>query len=204
MTIDVLAYGMFDSNSYIVSDNGEAILVDAGVEAEEIKKVLDKRNAKLKYILLTHGHIDHIVHTDSIKKLYGGEVVINIEDAECLINPSESLGSMMGLDYVFDKADIIVNDNDKLEFGNSIVEVIHTPGHSPGSVCFKIGGNLFSGDTLFNQSIGRYDFPKSDGSKLFSSIKDKLFTLPNDTKVYPGHGDSTSIVFEKENNPFFQ
>ena len=203
MTIDILGFGMFDSNSYIVSDNGEAIVIDAGVEAEDIKKKLDERNVNLKYILLTHGHIDHIIHVDNIKKLCGGEVVIHEEDKECLTNSNENLGSMMGIEHVFSPADILVKDNDKLEIGNEIIEVIHTPGHSPGSVCFKIGDALFSGDTLFSQSIGRYDFPKSDGTKLFSSIKDKLFSLPKETKVYPGHGDSTSIDFEKENNPFF-
>jgi len=164
--------------------------------------VIKENGLKLKYILLTHGHYDHIGAVDEIKIETGAQILAHAaEDAllkEADLNLSK-LGTGKALSITCDR---LLEDGDIIELGAGKLTVIHTPGHTAGCACFYDEENnvLFSGDTLFKGTTGRYDLPTSDGNALFSSIKNKLFTLPDDTKVFPGHEAGTTIGWEKSNN----
>lgn len=192
-----LPIGMFGSNCYILDDGDEGIVIDAGVESTDVMKAIEESNLKIKYIILTHGHIDHICHVDDLREKTGAKVIINKFDAVCL-NDSRLNGSIFFTDAkVFKAADGFVEDGDILEAGNLKFQIIHTPGHNPGCICIKVGDFVFTGDTLFKRGIGRTDLPGGDFESLADSIKNKLFKLPDETKVYPGHGDPTTIGQEK-------
>jgi len=202
MELEVLNNGMFGSNSYMLIDKSEAVLIDAGVPTKDVLGVLHKSKAKLKYILLTHGHIDHICTVDDIRESTNAHVLIHEKDSECLINGERNLSSSFMKPYAYKKADQELTDGEDVVFGSTKIRVIYTPGHSKGGCCFLVGDMLFSGDTLFLSSIGRTDLYGGDFKELISSIKEKLLVLPEDTKVYPGHGNDTTIGIEIRNNPF--
>ena len=199
----------FQENTYVVFDEtGEAVIIDPGCytlpEQEKIVDFINSKNLKVKYLLNTHGHIDHILGIDSLKKLYNVECIAHADDIP-LIQTSPSHALMFGL--VFDKIPIIdkqIKHGDNISFGNSSFEVIHTPGHSKGGVCFYSSKQkiLFSGDTLFRGSIGRTDLMDGNYESLIHSIKHRILKLDDDVVIYPGHGDSTTIEYEKRNNPF--
>ena len=202
MELIVIGGGMFDSNSYLVIEENEAILVDAGVSSAKVLDSLQKKNAGLKYIFLTHGHIDHICSADALRKSTGAKVLIHHYDADCMTNGERNLSSAFLRSCEYDGADEEFDDGDEYTFGRGRIKVIHTPGHSRGGCCFLYGDILFSGDTLFAGSIGRTDFQDGNYSELIASIKSRLFVLPDKTRVYPGHGGETSIIAEKRSNPF--
>lgn len=204
MELEVINNGMFGSNSYVLIDQGEAVLIDAGVPTESVLDVLHKSKAKLKYILLTHGHIDHICTVDDIRESTKARVLIHEEDSDSLINGKINLSTVFMKTHEYKKADATLTDGEEITFGSTKIRVIHTPGHSKGGCCFLAGDNLFSGDTLFSGSIGRTDFHGGDFDELINSIKEKLFILSEDTKVYPGHGSETTIGTELRNNPFLK
>jgi len=199
----------FQENTYIVFDEtGEAVIIDAGCytpnDVEQVKKFVENKNLKIKYLITTHGHIDHILGIDSLKNLYNVECLAHGDDIP-LVQTSPSHALMFGL--VLEKAPIIdrtIKDGDTISFGNSSFEVIHTPGHSKGGVCYFSSKQkiLFSGDTLFRGSIGRTDLMGGSYETLIDSINNKIFKLGDEVVVYPGHGDSTTIEYEKQNNPF--
>jgi len=202
MELEVLNNGMFDSNSYLLIDNNEAVLIDAGVPSKSVLDTLHRRNANLKYILLTHGHIDHICSADEIRKSTGASILIHKDDSSSLTDAGNNLSSDFMSPFVYDRADKELGDGDEIELGSAVIKVIHTPGHSRGGCCYLTGNILFSGDTLFAGSIGRTDFYDGDYKRLISSIKEKLFILPEKTRVYPGHGNETTIGDEIRYNPF--
>lgn len=204
MNLKILSNGMFGSNGYLVTDNGEAALFDAGIPAESVLKQLNEENAKLKYIFLTHGHIDHICNVNEIKEKTGAMVLIHQLDSDCLTDGSKNLSAHFTGSHEFGKADKELSGGERFEVGAETVEVIHTPGHSRGGCCYLIDDILFSGDTLFAGSIGRTDFEGGDYGELIASVKNKLFVLPEDTIVYPGHGNETTIGAEIRYNPFFR
>jgi len=199
----------FQENTYVVYDEtGEAIVVDAGCytpsELDKVKFFIENKKLNVKYILLTHGHIDHILGVDSLKKLYNIECLAHSDDIP-LIQTSPSHGLMFGL--VLEKAPEVnqtIKEGDVIKFGNSTLEVIHTPGHSKGGICLfsRNQSILFSGDTIFRRSIGRTDLTDGNYDVLIDSIKSKILTLGDNVVIYPGHGDSTTVEFEKDNNPF--
>ncbi|RPH28692.1 MAG: MBL fold metallo-hydrolase [Bacteroidales bacterium] len=201
----------FQENTYIVYDQtGEALIIDPGCfaqsEIDEVKWFVDSNGLTVKQIILTHGHIDHILGVDSLRDLYKVKCLAHDNDLP-LIEASPKLGQMYGL--TFDKApkiDAFIKDGDRIPIGESIIEVIHTPGHSMGGVCFFLRNEkiLFTGDTLFNGSIGRTDLPGGNFEVLIASISQKIIPLGEGVTVYPGHGNSTTIGFEKQNNPFLQ
>ena len=201
-TLDVLYGGMFDSNAYILCSNGEAVLIDAGVSANEIEDVLKSRGATLKYIIPTHGHIDHIIYIDDIKKKTGAKVLMGRLESRCLSDCSFNLSELMGTYETFEQADGLLDEGDIVEFGDEKIEIINTPGHSAGGICLKIGDVLFSGDTIFRGSVGRTDFKDSSTSDLVRNIKEKILVLDDNTTIYPGHGEATTVAYEKFNNPF--
>lgn len=190
-----------DNNNYLLIDeqSKEAALVDCSAVDDDIKKVLDENGAKLKYILLTHGHFDHIA---GIRPDINAQIIMNKNDLTWLNKVNQYL-PMFGMpEMTIPNIDIFVEDNSKLMLGNSEIKVIHTPGHTQGGVCYLVDGKLFSGDTIFRESVGRTDLEGGDFDQIIDSITNKIFTLPSETLIYPGHGRMTSVEWEKEHNRF--
>ncbi|NLM72741.1 MAG: MBL fold metallo-hydrolase [Clostridiaceae bacterium] len=203
MDIKVLSNGIFDSNTYIVYDNGECAVIDCGVNTGDVLNYIEKNSLKVRYIILTHGHIDHIFHAAEMKGKTGAELCIHEDEAALYSDPSLNGTEMFGFESLRNAApDRLLKHGDKLPLGNTELKIIHTPGHSPGSMCILCENSLFSGDTLFASSVGRTDLVGGSWLKLKDSIENRLYTLPDDIRVYPGHGGATTIGFERENNPY--
>ena len=206
MNIEQMKVGFMDVFCYIIScpRTNEALVIDPAGDEERVVERLKQKDLDLKYIVNTHGHPDHTCGNGQVKDLTGARIVMHELDDK-MFNSSE--GQAMAKQWGFPispPADMCVNDNDKIEVGDISIEVIHTPGHSPGGICLLGEGNLFTGDTLFVGAIGRTDLPGGDFDTLIGSIKDKLFPLGGDYEVYSGHGPKTTIGFEKQHNPFLQ
>ncbi|NNG67920.1 MBL fold metallo-hydrolase [Caldanaerobacter subterraneus] len=206
MEVKRYVVGPYGANLYVVwdRDTREGIIIDPGEVYDEIKNYIKENGIKVKHILLTHGHFDHIGGVEEIRAFTGGKVAISEEDAPMLLDSSQNLSEMVFKKVICSPADIILKDKDVLGFGNYSVEVISTPGHTKGSVCFKIGDVCFTGDTLFRGSIGRHDFPGGNFETLMASIKERLLTLKDETVIYPGHGDFSTIGREKRLNMFLK
>ncbi|OGI03016.1 MAG: hypothetical protein A2Y25_03735 [Candidatus Melainabacteria bacterium GWF2_37_15] len=205
MLVKTLTLGFFSCNNYLVmcEDTNDAVLIDAGGDYEATMQEVRNSNANLKYIFHTHGHLDHISGDVELKAKAGVKVFIHKGD-QFLVEKFKDQLMMFGLpDMEIPVIDEHVDDGQVLEVGKLKFKVIHTPGHSPGSVCYLVDDVLFSGDTLFRDSVGRTDLYGGSYEQIGESIKNKLFTLDESIKVYPGHGSPTSIGYEKENNPFF-
>jgi hydroxyacylglutathione hydrolase len=201
MFLQVVEGGLLSSKSYIIADSDEAAIIDAGVHYKNIVGILEERKLSLKYIILTHAHVDHTFYMNDLNTATGASVVIHAEDAPILADARLSGTEMFGVDKKMNKADILVKDGDSLYIGQTELKFIHTPGHTPGSMCIIVQDSLFSGDTLFRQSVGRTDLGAGDTKSLELSLK-KLMELPDSLIVYPGHGQSTDIGFERDNNPY--
>ena len=178
-------------------------MIDPADHAQKIIEWMKSENLKPVAILLTHGHFDHIMGVEGIRKEYGIPVYASRDEVDVLAKPQLNVSTMMGA-YLSMKADELFADGDVLELAGMKLKVISTPGHTIGSVCFYIEEEkvLISGDTLFEASVGRTDFPTGSSRQLIESIKTRLFILPDDTSVFPGHGGTTSIGYEKLHNPF--
>ena len=204
LKLTTFAPGMVYANCYIVTDEGskEAFVVDPGVYNKRFEAALRAAGVeKLRYILLTHGHFDHISGVKALKEDFGGDVVIHREDAGCLYDKSKSLASKFFFPQHDVTADVLVDDGQRLPFGEGEIEVIHTPGHTKGSVCYTIEDIMLSGDTLFKSSIGRTDFPGGSIEEMKESLK-RLAALERNYTVYPGHAESTTLEREKKYNPY--
>ncbi len=190
-----------DNNNYLLIDDiaHEAVLVDCSAVDDNIRKALEEYGAELKYILLTHGHFDHVA---GIRPNITAQVVMNKNDLIWLNKLNQYLPLFGMPEMTIPQIDIFVEDGDILKFGNYEVKVIHTPGHTQGGVCYLIDGKLFSGDTIFRESVGRTDLEGGDFNQIVDSISNKIFTLPNETVIYPGHGKMTSVEWEKLYNRF--
>ena len=199
--MDYRVLGDVGTNCYLVinDDTKEAVLIDPADCADKIEQMISENGVTLKAILLTHGHYDHITAADDIRKMYDVKIYASCDEAELLLDTHKNL-SAHSRKVVTLKADVLHKDGDILELAGINIEVKHTPGHTIGGSCYYIkeAGMLFSGDTLFAESVGRTDFPTGSMSQIVHSIKDKLMNLPEDTKVFPGHGESTSIGYEKK------
>lgn len=204
MYLHKLVVGSSQTNCYIIAntDTKECAVIDPGNDSSIIIDIIESNNFKLDKILITHAHFDHIGAIDDIKKFSNASIIISGTDGTILNSDTLTLSTAFGTVAPKSKPDFFVDDGDILEIAGYTARVISTPGHTPGSVCyyFESENILFSGDTLFRDSIGRSDFPGGDFKSITESIKSKLFTLPPDTKVYPGHNDDTTILHEKENN----
>ncbi|MDS0524414.1 MBL fold metallo-hydrolase [Clostridium sp. SHJSY1] len=197
MIIKTIVVGAIEENCYLIVDeeSKEAVVVDPGAEGAAIENAIENLGAKLKYILLTHGHFDHVGAVEYLADKYNVPFYINENDEEWIKRDSSVFGPLR-------KADGNLNDGDVLNFANKSIKVITTPGHTEGGVCFLIEDKLFSGDTLFQGSVGRSDFPGGSFELLVSGIKNKLLPLGDNIEVYPGHGGKSTIGYEKERNLF--
>ena len=198
--LEVLPVGMLGTNCYILihEDTKEAIVVDPGAEGEKIVSMLREMQAKVVYILNTHGHWDHIGANAIVKDAVLAPLLIHQED-EIMLSQPAPYGETHG-----GRPDKYLNQDDILPFGTLFIKVLHTPGHTKGGVSFLVDKLLFAGDTLFEGSIGRTDLGGGSYEVLMDSIKNKLMFLPEDTIVLPGHGPATTIGIEKANNPFLR
>lgn len=201
-----LPLGIYQANCYILHDEGtkETAVIDPGGDFPEIKSFVEAAGLKVKYIIVTHGHGDHIGALSELKSYTGAPVCIHKEDNEMLKSCRLNYSAEMGYPAVEMSADRLLEDGDILKLGSTKLNIIHTPGHSRGGICVYCEDSLFSGDTLFACSIGRTDLAGGSMDEIIESIKSKLLTLPENTAVYPGHGPSSTILIEKKRNPFLR
>ena len=204
--IEKMVLGMVQTNTWFVINEKtkELILIDPADDAGRIIRKIEADGLKLQGILLTHGHFDHIGAVDDLRAYFKGvQCYAGEKEEEVLENGSYNLSASWAAALSI-RADRLLRDKETLTLAGFKIKVIETPGHTKGGVCYYLPeeGVLFSGDTLFRTSVGRTDFPTGSMSALVRSVKEKLFTLPDETRVYPGHGMMTTIGYEKENNAF--
>jgi len=210
MKIDRLILGEFETNCYVVRADESALgclIVDAGLDAGDLIEFLKQHQLAPAAVILTHGHADHIAGLAALRQHYSGiRVYIHQSDAELLDDPGANLSLLAGAMFTAEPADVLLEDGNTVEEAGINLKVLHTPGHTPGGICLysEPDGVVFVGDTLFADSVGRTDFPGGDMDQLVESIRRQLFTLPDGTAVYPGHGMRTTIGREKRTNPFLQ
>jgi len=206
MIFERLALGVYAANCYIVGCDAtnEVIVVDPGGEPDEILSKVEKLNLKIKYIILTHGHGDHIGGLVELREKAKVPVLIHEKDEELLLDSNKNFSSLMSMKNVELSPNELLKGGELLQLGKLTVEVIHTPGHTMGSISLKIDGIILSGDTLFAGSIGRTDFPGGSYEDIIKSIKEKLMIYEDDVLIFPGHGPATNIKVEKSTNPFIK
>lgn len=210
MRIYTLTVGPLQACCYILAPDeaAEAAVIDPGGDAHLIIQQLRYRKLAPRYILLTHGHIDHIQAVAELKRAHpDAQLCIHQADAPMLRDADAALASWIGIPFQPSEPDRLLSDGDTVPFGPETIQVVHTPGHTPGGVAFLISQEgqptiLFSGDTLFAGGMGRTDFPGGSYRQLIHSIRSRLFALPDDARVYPGHGEPTTIGEERRTNPF--
>ncbi len=206
MILEKLVVGDLQTNCYVVGDETtlDGLVIDPGGDADEILKVVERRKLRIKHVVDTHGHFDHILANRQVMEATHAPLAIHPDDAAMLTNPLRSFSAFMGKLQPSPPATVLLEEGQVLEIGSIKLRVLHTPGHSPGSISLWCPEEklVFSGDALFNMGIGRTDFPGGSFKILAKSIQEQLFTLPDDTVVYSGHGPETTIGFERAHNPF--
>ena len=196
--------GPFECNCTVLAcgDTKDAVIIDPGGEVERIAEIVDQYDLTVRAIIHTHAHLDHIYATRSVKEGHGGAVCLHKGDA-FLYDGFAMQAAMFGWKVQpTTPVERWIEHGDEIEMGKRKLSVIHTPGHTPGSVCFEVEGLLFAGDTLFRRSIGRTDLPGGDSKLIARSIKERLYTRDPDTLVIPGHGPTTTVGDEAKANPF--
>ena len=205
MNVETFTDFTFGTNSYLVweDDADKAVLIDAGLNTELMLDFIRREGLSLEAVLLTHGHPDHLVGAADVAEATGADVYLHSIEAKVVEMMPEMILAMLGIDELKTPDEFKpLEDGQVLELAGLTIKVLHTPGHSPGSVSFLIGDSLFDGDLVFRGSIGRTDFPGGDFGTLIRSVKEKVFVLPTETKVYPGHMGMTTVGWEKRTNPF--
>lgn len=205
MHIKTIPCGPLDVNSYVLYEeaNGTCAVIDPA-DAEPVLLFLDSQRLTCSHILLTHGHFDHIGGVAALAQCTGAKICIHKSDAHMLLSDAASLAALGNYHIQPSNADILLNEGDNIQIAGREIQVLHTPGHTPGGVCYLIKQEraLFTGDTIFRLGAGRADFPGSDEVALYRSIVYKLFELPGNYTLYPGHMRTTTLDFERERNPF--
>ena len=200
MIVKPLVLGELRTNCYlIINDKGNCIVIDPADEKDKIISEIKSQNLSLKAILLTHGHFDHIMATNALKKEFDCPVIIGDADEEMLKDDLKNAAALLGMHVEKILADKKVNDKDVLDIDDFRIKVIATPGHTKGSVCYVLEDNIFSGDTIFFECVGRTDLYGGDAVKLMTSLK-KLKDLEGEYKIFSGHGRETTLSYEKEYN----
>jgi hydroxyacylglutathione hydrolase len=198
-----LVVGQLQTNCYVLESQGQALIVDPGDEPERIIHFIKGINAIPTLIVATHTHFDHVLGVDGVRKATKTQFLIHPYDLPMLQSMQSRVRQFMGFEVPPPpKVDGYLKDGDSLKLGDETIRVLHTPGHSPGSISMSGKGYVLTGDALFNQSIGRTDLPGGDLKTLIRSIREQLFKLDDNTIVYPGHGPETTIGDEKLANPF--
>lgn len=200
MLLKKFVVGPLETNCYVFGDeeSREVVVIDPGGEVRQVHSFIQKNHLTVKYVINTHGHGDHIGANGS----FAAAILVHKIDKDLLHDPHLNLSESFGTRIASPQATRLLDDGDTVQVGRLTLEVIHTPGHTPGGICLRHDNVLFSGDTLFFEGVGRTDLPNGSSSALISSIKSRLMTLPDDCKVYPGHGPQTTIGHEREFNPF--
>ncbi len=209
MIHEILPVGMLACNCSIVGDEttGEAVVIDPGDEIERVQEILAKHNLNAKYIVATHAHIDHVGGIEKLQRVTGATVLMHQGDLPLYQNLAMQAAWLGTRPPGVVEVDQFLNEGDVLRWGSLALEVLHTPGHSPGSLSLHLPGDhqrIFSGDTLFQGSIGRTDLWGGDYRQILRSIRDTLLRFPDETPVFPGHGAPTTIGEEREHNPFLR
>ncbi|NLK71597.1 MAG: MBL fold metallo-hydrolase [Clostridiales bacterium] len=204
MKIKLFIMGAYQENCYVVfcEKTGKAFIVDPGYFNVQLADYIEENKLDIQFIILTHAHGDHIGGVEEAKQKFDAPVYIHKEEASILRNAEKNASIHIWGRKISIEPDRLLKDGEVIEVGEMNLKIIHTPGHSPGCICIYAGTVLFSGDTLFADSIGRTDFPESSTEAIIKSIKEKIYTLPEDTQVFPGHGPSTTIGYEKKHNYF--
>lgn len=204
MILEGMQVGQLGTNCYIIGSEKtkDGAVIDPGGDGAKILNKINQLGLQIKYIILTHAHVDHIGAVSEIKQATKAKILIHTDDAPLLVDPKKNLSAFVGGTVTVDAADQLLNEGDLIQVGDIELKVIHTPGHTKGGICLLAGNVLFSGDTLFAGSIGRTDFPGGNYQTLIDSIKNKLLNLPDDVMVYPGHMQPTNMGVEKKHNPF--
>lgn len=205
MKVEKFVTGIISTNCYLVinEDTKQAVVIDPAACPSYLMSHIKSEGLKIEAILLTHGHFDHIMGIDGFLSEFDVPVYVHEEDADAMEDPVLNQSSTYTSGYTFGKARYL-RDRETLELAGYTFQVIHTPGHTKGGCCYYVASEnvLFSGDTLFQNSVGRTDFVNSSTSDLVHSVREKLFLLPDDTMVYPGHMGETKIGHEKKYNPY--
>ena len=201
MIVENLVVSMFTTNCYIAvcEETGEGIVIDPGAGAESIHNRIKAVDAKIKYIVNTHGHVDHVAANGKLKEILEVPILLNRDDLELYKKPGFGLSILLSK---LPEPDRFISEGDKIRFGNIALNVLETPGHTPGGVSLYGEGCVFTGDTLFAGSIGRTDLAGGSLPEILGSIKEKLLSLPDNMKVYPGHGPASTIGHEAKTNMF--
>ena len=204
-TIECLVLGMVSTSTWLIQnkETKEVLIIDPADNASAIVRKVEQMGGVPKAVLLTHGHFDHIMAADDLRDAYDIPIYAYADEKMVLTNARINLSGSWASPYTLD-VDCVVRDNDSMQLAGFDIQVLHTPGHTLGSCCYYIKeeGVLFSGDTLFAGSIGRTDFPTSNMGHMRASLRRLLTNLPGETVVYPGHGEETTIAYEKRYNPF--
>ena len=208
MFLKRLVIGALETNCYLIAcvKTKKAAVIDPGGEegTDLILNLLQKNNFNLKYIINTHGHIDHIAGNNSLKAKTQALLLIHRLDADMLVDANKNFSSLMGKEICSPPTDKFLEEGDEITLGILKLTVIHTPGHTPGGISLVLNNIVFTGDTLFAESIGRTDLPGGSYQDLQKSIKEKLLVLSDDTIIYPGHGPDSTIGEERRKNPYIK
>ena len=206
MLLETLPVGPFQANCYVLGDeqSKKGIVIDPGAEFTKIWDRISKHNLHVEKVILTHAHGDHIGAVSELLEKTQAELLLHQEDYSMLTNPLKNDSANYGFPVSVNGEAKFITEGEVVECGDIKLKVIHTPGHTPGGICLLGDKILFTGDTLFYGSIGRTDFPGSSLQKLLHSLGDKILPLDDDVKIYPGHGPSSTLGWEKQYNPFLQ